>query len=194
VHLYSGSTCLRWNHCIPVLYIKKKPTQNGLLAHGVYGSERMGTYECCMHKLTFFTLTSACLADERAKVRRNRALWEWCMVDSSCSTYRVGKVQSIFSLPINKRLFRCSVIPLFHILRFTDSPCALQARYALHIPLSNVAMQNRYSIVYTPTECVLSWLCPKLTVFTLPRWQCSCIKLDIHVSMTEHSVYTPEGL
>ena len=37
--------------------------------------------------------------------------------------------------------------------------CALQARYALHIPLSNVAMQNRYSIVYTPTECFLVKTC-----------------------------------
>ena len=50
----------------------KNKTQNGLLAHGVYSSERLGTYECCMHELTFFTLTSACLADEGAKVRRNR--------------------------------------------------------------------------------------------------------------------------
>jgi len=31
----------------------------------------------------------------------------------SCSTYRVGKVQSIFSLPVNKKLFRYSV---FHVL------------------------------------------------------------------------------
>jgi len=44
-------------------------------------------------------------------------------MDSSCSTYRVGKVQSIFSLPVNKKLLRYSVVPLFCILCFTDSWC-----------------------------------------------------------------------
>jgi len=99
---------------------QKKSTPNGLLAQGVYSSERLGTYECCMHWLTFFTLTSACLADEEAKVRRNRTLWEQYTVDSSCSTYRVGKVQSIFSLPINKKLFRYSVIPYSAFYRLTN--------------------------------------------------------------------------
>jgi len=38
------------DHCTPVLYTKrKKSTPNGLLAHGVYSSERLATYECWMH-------------------------------------------------------------------------------------------------------------------------------------------------
>jgi len=48
-------------------------------------------------------------------------------MDSSSSTYRVGKVQSIFSLPVNKSdsvipLFRCSVTPYsaFYRLPFLD--------------------------------------------------------------------------
>ena len=46
-------------------------------------------------------------------------------MDSSCWTYRVGKVQSIFSLMVNKKLFRYSVVPLFRIPRITDSQLAV---------------------------------------------------------------------
>ena len=53
-------------------------------------------------------------------------------MDSSCSTYRVGKVQSIFSLPVNKMFFRYSVIPLFRYSVFR----VLQRRvFVLHRPL-----------------------------------------------------------
>ena len=90
-----------------------------------YSSERLGTYECCMHELTFFTLTSACLANEGAKLRRNRTLQERCTTNSSCSTYRVGKVQSIFSLPVNKKLLHYSVIPLFRYSVFRVLPTPL---------------------------------------------------------------------
>ena len=115
----------------PSFIHKKKTTQNGLLAHGVYSSERLDTYECCMHQLTFFTLTSACLADEGAKVQRNPMLWERCTMDSICSTQHVGKVQSILSLPVNIKLFRYSIIPLFRYSVFRVLPscmnlCALQ--------------------------------------------------------------------
>ena len=79
-------------------------------------------------KFFFFTLTSACLADEEAKVRRNRTLWERCAMCSSCSTYGVGKVQSIFSLPGSIKsysvipLFLCSVIPSFRYSVFRVLP------------------------------------------------------------------------
>jgi len=49
-------------------------------------------------------------------------------MDSSCLTYRVGKVQSIFSLPVTKSY---SVIPLFRIPRFTDSQ---HYTYVLQVP------------------------------------------------------------
>ena len=58
-------------------------------------------------------------------MRRNQTLQERCTTDSSCSTYRVGKVQSIFSLPVNKKLFRYSVIPLFRYSIFRVLPTPL---------------------------------------------------------------------
>ena len=45
-------------------------------------------------------------------------------MDSSCLMYHVGKVQSIFSFPVNKKLFCYSVIALFHysIFRVLQRP------------------------------------------------------------------------
>jgi len=61
-------------------------------------------------------------------------------MDSSCSTYRVGKVQSIFSLPVSKKLFRYSVVPLFRIPRFTNSPSF--TLYTVHVAASFIRLRK----------------------------------------------------
>jgi len=97
----------------PSFMNKKKNTQNGLLAHGVYSSEGLGTYECCMHYLTFFTLTSACLADEGAKVRLNHRTER-----SRSNARRIAAARRIVSAKYKayfhfRSIKSYSVIPLF---------------------------------------------------------------------------------
>ena len=94
--------------------LKKKNTQNGL-------QWKAGHLRVLHARAYLFHPNQRMLGWRRSKGTAkpsNRTLRERCTTDSSCSTYRVGKVQSIFSLPVNKNY---SVIPLFRIPRITDS-------------------------------------------------------------------------
>jgi len=76
-------------------------------------------------------------------------------MDSSCSTYRVGKVQSIFSLPVNKKLFRYSVVPLFRIPRFTNSPpilISLSGSVATNVFLGRYNVSLIYKLFHIVTS------------------------------------------
>ena len=90
--------------------------------HSVYSSEHWKAEHLrVLHELAYLFHSNQRMAGwRRSKGTRNRTLWEWCTMDSSCSTYRVGKVQSIFSLPVNSY----SVIPLFRysVLRVLPTP------------------------------------------------------------------------
>ena len=122
--------------------------------HSVYSSEHWKAEHLrVLHELAYLFHSNQRMAGwRRSKGTRNRTLWEWCTMDSSCSTYRVGKVQSIFLLPVNKKLYRhsvirCSVIPYS---AFYSVPYSQQYYRLISLSVVTLILSNHKMI---PVKC-----------------------------------------